>query len=217
MNILSFSGGKDSTAMVILAKHGIIDVDVIRMCTLGEWDWQELHTHTKQVEEYLGIEIEKIDVSQTVQEMFLKYGFPHFKNRYCTGAKKDILNKISSKNDTTYIGITTDESKRTSSKNNYKSKVRFPLLELGLSSEDTLKLCQAEGFTFNGIYEHHDHFNCWCCPLQKIGEIEWLYRNRPELWKKLIAMQDTTDGWFWNGHNIYEFTHRFENNKKGWK
>lgn len=59
MKIISFSGGKDSTAMVILAKHGLIDVDVIRMCTLGEWDWPEMRKHVKQVENYVDMEITK--------------------------------------------------------------------------------------------------------------------------------------------------------------
>jgi 3'-phosphoadenosine 5'-phosphosulfate sulfotransferase (PAPS reductase)/FAD synthetase len=217
MKIISFSGGKDSTAMVILAKHGLIDVDVIRMCTLGEWDWPEMRKHVKQVENYVDMEIEKIDLSQKLYKMFRKYGFPHFTNRYCTGLKKDTMNKLITRKDTTYIGITADEPKRANNKNYYKGNVEFPLFSLDLTFKDTLKLCYAEGFDFGGVYNHHEHFNCWCCPLQKIDEIEWIYRNRPELWQKLNFMQKFTDGWWWNKHTVYEFNQRFKYNKKGWK
>lgn len=214
--IISFSGGKDSTAMCILLKKGYIDADVIRMCTLGDWDWGEMEAHVKQVEEYLDMDIERIDLSDVIQRDFKKYGFAHFRLRWCTGLKTQALNWLTTKSDLTYIGITVDEYKRTL-KHHYKSQVRFPLVEYNYTGEDALKLCTAEGFRFGGIYEHHEHFNCWCCPLQKVGEIEWLWLNRPDLWQKLLEMQDGTDRWFHNGHTVHDFDYRFENGLRGWK
>ena len=143
--------------------------------------------HIKQVEKYTNIPIQIIDLSNEIIEGFKKYGFPHFKNRWCTGLKRIAMNKLVNKKDITYVGMNADEGKRTT-KNYYKSIVKFPLFEMGLNNNDVLNLCYSQGFNFGGIYNHHKHFNCWCCPLQSIKEIEWLYRNRPELWKKLNEM-----------------------------
>ena len=65
------------------------------------------------------------------------------------------------------------------------------------------------GFDFGGVYEHHSHFNCWLCPLQRIGELQWIFENNKEYWDRLRDMQYQCDGYYQNGKTIFEFEKQF--------
>ena len=74
-----------------------------------------------------------------------------------------------------------------------------------------MEICKEYGFDFGGIYEHHQHFNCWLCPLQKVGEIRYLFNNYPDKWDYLRQLQHKTDGYYHSGKTIFEFEQRFWN------
>jgi 3'-phosphoadenosine 5'-phosphosulfate sulfotransferase (PAPS reductase)/FAD synthetase len=50
--IVSFSGGKDSTAVLLRLLEEKKQVDEILFFDTG-WEWSEVYTHVKKVEEYI--------------------------------------------------------------------------------------------------------------------------------------------------------------------
>ena len=107
-----------------------------------------------------------------------------------------------------YVGYCSDEAKRSGRKLYSTGDTEYPLIDAGITTEDALKICQEHGFDFGGVYEHHQHFNCWLCPLQKVHEVEWIIKNEPDKWDRLRKMQWQTDGYYNNGRSIFEYEER---------
>lgn len=87
--ICCFSGGKDSTAMLIHILENNLPLDEIIYCDVGDWIWESAKTHIKQVEEKLDVQIHIIDITKELDTGFQRWGFPSFLNRWCTGFKRD--------------------------------------------------------------------------------------------------------------------------------
>ena len=214
-NIISYSGGKDSTAMLIYLKENNIPIDEVIYADVGDWIWDCAKEHNQQVEEKLGIKITTIDVSDEIKRGFERWGFPNMIIRWCTSIKRDNIKRYlqekyqgERESIVQYIGYTFDEQKRTNKKS-YYYKTRYPLIEAGITNDDALQLCKDYGFDFGGVYEHHSHFNCWLCPLQKISELEYLYNEEPLLWDRLRKMQQCTCGTYKPSYTIFDLDKKF--------
>lgn len=108
-----------------------------------------------------------------------------------------------------YIGYCSDEEKRTGKALYSSYDVEYPLVEANITNEDALKLCNEYGFDFGGNYEHHSHYNCWMCPLQRVDELYWIWQNEPTLWEQLRQMQLCTDGEYQYHKSIFQFEQKF--------
>ena len=86
--ICCFSGGKDSTAMLINLLQSQKPIDEILYVDVGDWMWKCASDHLKKVEDTFDVEITKLDVSDEIQKGFERWGFPSFLNRWCTGVKR---------------------------------------------------------------------------------------------------------------------------------
>ncbi len=80
--------------------------------------------------------------------------------------------------------MATDEGDRLN-KNKDGRVIRYPLVEFGLSEADALKYCYDLGFDWGGLYGIKKRLSCWCCPLQNLDDLRYLYNHRPELWQEL--------------------------------
>lgn len=212
--ICCFSGGKDSTAMLIYILKNNLPLDEIIYCDVGNWIWKSAKDHIQQVEEKLGVKIHKIDITNELDTGFQRWGFPSFLNRWCTGFKRDkmkeyLKNKYSDKDIVQYIGYCADEEQRTSKKLYSSYDVSYPLVDAEITTEQALEICKSYGFDFGGVYEHHSHFNCWLCPLQRVDELKWIFDNDKEKWDKLRQMQFSTDGTYYPNKTIFDFEKRF--------
>ena len=65
---------------------------------------------------------------------------------------------------------------------------QYPLLEWGITERQALQICYDRGYDWGGLYEFYNRCSCWCCPLQRIGELRTLRRHHPQLWAKLLDM-----------------------------
>ena len=219
--IVSFSGGKDSTAMLITLIENNAQIDDILYVDVGDWMWECAKDHNKQVEETLGVKITTLNVSDEIQKGFERWGFPSFLNRWCTGIKRDTMrNFIRSKYGEReraiiqYIGYCADEVKRTSKKLYSAYDVEYPLVDAGITTNQALEICKDYGFDFGGVYDHHSHFNCWMCPLQRVNELESIFNEYPDKWDYLRSLQHQTDGYYQNGKTIFEYEKKFWDNKQ---
>jgi len=203
---VSFSGGKDSTYMLFKLLELGRPVDYVVWSDTGVL-FPEVYQHIELVTERLqqewGLELVTVRAPHTFLEYVTTYrrpggrwkGWPYFfptpRNRWCTRVlkldpltrwKKEVGEEV-----IFYIGITAGEVWRVKKQ---KGK-QYPLVELGVSSVDTLRWCQSRwGFTWSGLYERVSRVNCWCCPFRRAGEIFYLIRHRPELWSQIRMVEE---------------------------
>lgn len=134
-------------------------------------------------------------------------------NRWCTGFKRDkmkeYLREKYGESIVQYIGYSSDEEKRTGKKLYSSYDVEYPLVDAGVTTSQALEICKSYGFDFGGVYEHHSHFNCWLCPLQKVKELKWVFNNDKKKWDYLRNLQHETDGYYQNEKTIFDFEKRF--------
>lgn len=213
--ILCFSGGKDSTAMLIYVLENNLPLDEILYIDVGDWMWEEGASHLEKVKEKFKVDITVLDVTDELKKGFERWGFPGFLNRWCTGVKRiamrDYLREKYGKDARIiqYIGYCADEVKRSKTKLYTTGETEYPLIEGGITTKKALEMCYDYGFDFGGIYDHHQHFNCWLCPLQSVGELEWLWNNEPQKWEILREMQRQTDGSYYPHKSVFGFDEQF--------
>lgn len=225
--ILSFSGGKDSTAMLHLVLQAKLPLDEIVFFDTG-WEFPEMYEHIKLVESKIGKTITKLKQPMSF-EYYLKdveiktgkyagmkgYGWPWAKGRWCTHFKIDIIKKHAGKS-YQYIGIAADETRRIHGEENRL----YPLVDANMKEQQALEYCYSLGYNWGGLYEKIDRVSCFCCPLQRVGHLKMLYNDRPELWAhmksidRISTVYNTTS--LFKGRTLSEWESRFdsENNKE---
>ena len=180
--------------------------------------WESAKHHLDLVEKRLNVHITKLNIEDELRDGFKKWGFPSFHIRWCTGIKRETMKKYlkekyGDEDIVQYIGYCADEEKRTSKKLYSSYDTEYPLVDFGITTKEALNICEEHGFTFGGVYDHHKHFNCWCCPLQRVSELEYIYIYEKDKWNYLRKLQDNTDGYYQNGKTIYQYEHKFWENK----
>lgn len=218
-NIVSFSGGKDSTAMLLLMLENNWNVDHCIFFDTG-WEFPEMYEHIKKVQEYTGIEITFVYPNQTFDYYFHDYrakrgnykdkiglSWPDFKNRWCTRYKINSIKKHCNSlgKYIIYEGIALDEPQRK------KEGKIYPLVEFGYTEDMALKLCYDYGFDWNGLYEIFNRVSCYRCPLKSIPELKMLHNYKPELWAEMLKADSDTWRSFRSDYTLRELTKRFEN------
>ena len=232
-NVISFSGGKDSTAMLLMMIEKNIKIDyIVHVDTTKEFP--EIYEHIEKVQKAirpLVIDIVQFDFDYWLGEHVKTkgknkgksgYGWADFRNRWCTRLKVEEIKKYVSKIDNDvveYIGIAYDEKHRV---NNFippdreRKKVKFPLVEWEITEKMALEYCYSHGFDFNGLYNHFSRLSCFCCPLSRIGELRHVYWNYPSLWKKMRELDKKSYRDFRPDYTLNELEEKFvrEKNRK---
>jgi len=239
MNIVSFSGGKDSTAMLLMMIEKRVVIDRI-ICIDTTKEFPEMYRHIAKVQSIIPIKIEivKIDFDYWFGEYLItggKYkgyvgrGWPCFRMRWCTGLKKQIFShmvcndssynpriekrtKIKPVDIIEYHGIAYDEKRRCD--NNKGRDIHYPLVEWGITEKQALKYCYSKGFDWGGLYEKFHRVSCWCCPLSRIGEFRTLYNEFPELWAELTEMDKKSFRKFLKNYSVRELKEKFDKENK---
>lgn len=205
-HVVSFSGGKDSTAMLLEMYRRNMQIDEILYCDTGV-EFDEMYRHIQKVELMLGKRITILKSEKTfLQYMFLHeksrgkrkgqkgYGFPSARNRWCTQVlKKSIVSRylreyrMKGYTIIEHHGIAADESWR--AENNSEKTIYYPLVEWGMVEKEALQYCYDRGLDWEGLYEHFDRVSCWLCPLQNLKELKSLWKYHQDKWKKLKLIQ----------------------------
>ncbi len=223
-NIVSFSGGKDSTAMLLLMIEKNIKIDEIIFLDTG-MEFPAMYQHIKQVERFIDRSITILRAEKSFEYMMLEYekqrgknkgqkgySWPDFRNRWCTSyLKKQVIKKYLKKYKDYEIvefhGIAVDEVKRLE-KNNEKN-VKYPLAEWNITEKEALEYCYNMGFNWDGLYNNFDRVSCWCCPLKNLKELKTLYLKYPVLWDKLKEWEQKTYRKFRPDYSVQELEDKF--------
>jgi len=138
--------------------------------------------------------------------------------RWCTGTLKTHLihkevNRLKKeRNALHYVGIAADEPGRIKDD-------QYPLVDRGITESEALRICYDRGFDWGGLYQIYNRCSCWCCPLQRIGELKKLRTHHPELWARLREMDrraieqfgHTPLGQFTKNWTVEQLERRFAN------
>lgn len=237
--VASFSGGKDSTAMVLrrieLGEH----IDEVVCCDTYK-EFPAMYRHIEKVRkivedagikftvlrseqtfDYLMFE-HRVDRKKTELQGNLGYSWAGPLSRWCTSKlKTEVVSRYLSKLQSQYnliqcVGIAADEGYRLKRKNNKRDGIRHPLVEWGWTEEKCLKYCYDKGFDWEGLYEIFREENgrcprvsCWCCPLQSLEKLRILRKNFPDLWQELKDMDKRTWRTFKDGWSVEDLEKRF--------
>lgn len=223
INIVSFSGGKDSTAMLLMMIEQNMKIDEIIFLDTGV-EFPQMYNHIKKVEMFINRPITILKSDKSFEYYMFDhiksrgknkgqkgYSWSDFRNRWCTSRlKKDVIKKYLKKykgyNIIEYHGIAYDEPKRIKDTPN----IKYPLYENKITEKEALQYCYSKGFNWNGLYEKFDRLSCWCCPLKSIKELKILYNDFPELWKKLKQWDNNTYRRFRADYSVQELEERFK-------
>lgn len=219
---VSLSGGKDSTAMLLLMTERGLPIDAVLHADTG-MEFPEMYSHLQELDEYLyrerGLHITTLrhqkgfewlmfdEPKQTNFSLanrqrlgipFCGNGWPGIRVRWCTGQMKTHLlrkevNRIKQqRNALQYVGIAADEAQRCRGE-------QYPLVDWGITEAQALQICYDRGFDFGGLYEIYHRASCWCCPFQRIDALRKLRLYHPELWRRLLEMDERARAQFGTG------------------
>ncbi len=199
VHVVSFSGGKDSTALLLKMLESNMQIDEIVFCDTGV-EFPEMYRHIERVKKYIDLPITTLKSKHTFEYLMFDYekrkgkgkgnkgySWPDFKNRWCTYLlKQQLINQHLKRYDTAieYHGITIDEAYR-ADKNQDGRNIEYPLIKWEMTGKDCLNYCYDRGFHWDGLYEKFSRVSCYLCPLQRIGELKVLYTHYPELWEEM--------------------------------
>ena len=234
-HVVSFSGGKDSTAMLLMMIEKGMPIDEIIYCNvmatpyLGG-DFPEMYAYIKKVEKHIGRKITFVQAALSFEEQFYTeykrgeragqiYGFPFTTGfswcndrlklkplrQYQRGAGEHI----------TYLGIAADEPKRLAKMDEY---TRAPLAEWGITEEMARAYLEERGL-LNPLYRKFRRLGCWFCPKQCLDSLRRIRWEYPDLWRVMLQWQEDSRRAFRPERNMFELEERFrrEDEKNGRK
>ena len=179
-NIISFSGGKDSSAMLLMMIERGEPIHSIVFFDTG-WEFPQMHDHINLVEKNIGIKIWRLQSRLPFEYwMFhrpiiarkgpmkgkihrLGNGWPSPSRRWCTRQKIDSLDYYSKpiENSIQCIGFAANENQRGVPWNKKPHQVRFPLKEWNITETDSLQYCRDRGYHWDGLYNHFKRVSCF--------------------------------------------------------
>lgn len=225
IHIASFSGGKDSAATIILAhEHNEpLELIIFSEVMFDEEISGELPEHISFIKEtciplfkewgyetkilrsektYMSYFNHIVTKSRTEERNGKKAGFPMAGkcaiNRDCKVKPiKDFLKSIREKEIIQYLGIAADEPKRLE---RLQGTNKVSLLDkYGYTEKMAFELCKKYGL-LSPIYDFAPRGGCWFCPNARDRELRHLRENHPELWQKLLELENEKNiiGYMWN-------------------
>ena len=236
--IASWSGGKDSTASIILAHeyNEPLDLIIFSEVMFDENISGELPEHIDFIKnkaipifESWGYEIKILHAKLNYMDIFMRE--PTRGKHFGTGKKtgfpmsgrcqinksvkvlpiKNFLNAIEEEF-TQYIGIAKDEPTRMERIVNSRNKVSL-LEKYGYTEQMAFELCKKYDL-LSPIYGFTNRGGCWFCPNMRYTQLKHLRTHHRDLWDKLLELENETDliGNMWNTltkTRIHDWEERF--------
>ena len=231
--IASFSGGKDSTSMVLRLIELGYPLDEV-LCCDTTMEFPAMYRHIEKVKavvEAAGIKFTMLRAEHDFvyyltehpaeREEGSRYygmpglGWPGVHSRWCTKALKvkiinDYLRELRGRYTIKqYVGIAADEEYRLDRKSNKNHNRIYPLVEWGWKEEDAMSYCRVWGYDWEGLYDLFERVSCWCCPLQPLDELRTLRSQFPDLWQQLLDLDSQQIKPFKGGKSVLYLEKRF--------
>lgn len=212
LHIVSWSGGKDSTATIVLAHEHELPIDLIIICLVWFDKKRGIYAEYPEVIEWIFntaiplFESWGYKVKLLESERDYMYWFNHIieksshaervgkragwliggmcaMNREKVTPIKKFLKSFNCEYEQ-YLGIAKDEHKRLE---RVHKKGQISLLEkYGICERDTYEILKPYNL-ISPTYKFAKRGGCWFCPNQAIKEFAYLKTNHPELWAELVT------------------------------
>lgn len=235
LHVVSFSGGKDSTAMLLHMMELRMKIDVVLYC--DTWmEFPAMYRHVekiKKIVEDAGIKFVTLKNEKSFKYLMLEhqperrkstqeklggnpkgYSWAGSRSRWCTSKlKTNLLKKYKQElrkqfDVVEYVGLAFDEQYRLERENN--KQCEHPLVDWKWTEKNALQYCYDKGFDWEGLYEYFSRVSCWCCPLQSFAELRKLRKFFPDLWQELKEMDSQTWRKFRADYSVEELEIRFD-------
>lgn len=200
-HIVSFSGGKDSSAMLIkMVEDGmhiddIVFIKVMATPTIGA-EFPEMYEYIERMEDYIHRKITVVPSIVSFDKEFHRvylngnrkgeiYGFPHTIGAWCNNRLKikTIQNHYKSYGEhIRYLGIAADETERLTPKETF---YRFPLVDWAMTEKDCIDFLN-EREMLNPLYKKFRRLGCWFCVKQNLDSLRVIRRDYPDFWNMLL-------------------------------
>lgn len=160
----------------------------------------EAYQSLKQIESITGIQIQMVRQEYSFDDYLLnrggmlRQGFTDCSRRM----KGTVLKKFHAQFAYPWeinLGYNADEIDRAddfSERNDVDGKIkwRYPLIELGITRADTVRICEEAGFTIVlEMYRKMGRMDCYFCPNQKITQAQKVMQYYPDLWDEWKALE----------------------------
>ena len=204
-HIISFSGGKDSTALAVymLEKYPDVDFEFV-FCDTGV-ELPETYAYIKRFEEIFGVTVQHVNALQAhgieekegripfdvlLREKYTGY-LPSPQARWCTKALKiDPFEHFVGDDDCySYIGIRGDEQRASMSGKPVKISQKeniitvYPFIDFDIDLAMVKSLLEDSGLGLPPYYRWRSRSGCFFCFYQQIGEWQGLLENHPDLFE----------------------------------
>lgn len=232
-HILSLSGGKDSTAMLLRilelreTEPNAYPLDEVVNVDTG-MEFPQMYEHLeklKKLVESKGIKYTTLKSNKSFEYLMCEheyigkdgilhkgYGWSSPMYRWCTQELKLRVQKKHGNNAQWYIGLAFDEEKRIQRQHNQNHL--HPLVDWGWTEQMCLQYCYEKGYDWGGLYEMFHRVSCWCCPLKSIKELQKLYTHFPSLWQKMKDMDSKVRNDFRIDYTLEQLDIRFSYDKE---
>ena len=184
-NYLSFGGGVNSTAMLLVLHDEGIKFESIYVDHGG--DWPETIEYVQMISIKYPITILKpsVDGIDNLYDYSFKHNvIPTRIRRWCTDKFKiSVINKYIERPCFQMIGFSTDEAHRAKISITKGVENRFPLLERDIDRNECIKIIESHGFRIPM------KSGCYFCPFQRVGQWRKLREEHPDLFCKALALE----------------------------
>lgn len=233
--VASFSGGKDSLAMVLRLMEDKCPLTHVVFFDTG----MEFNSIYRNIDRMQKICEEKRIIFHIIRpktdfltQMLIKPVCEgkckeHYGYEWCGGCCRwRTSDKISMINDylksldgkiVQYVGIAADEPDRIKNENNKL----YPLVKWGWKESDCLEYCYRQGWNWNeetsvtktgyvDLYKILKRVSCWCCKNKNLKELKAIYDYLPYYWGLLKGLQSRISLPFRSdGKTIFDLEKRF--------
>lgn len=202
-NIVNFSGGKNSTAMLLRMIEMNMQIDEIIFADT-RMEYPELYPYIKKVEKFIDRKIIYVYGDHWDKWFYGKItrgnykgrrrGFPFLLNPcwYMREAKINPIYKYLKKYKDKiihYLGYTIKEEERAINlikklRKLEKIEYRYPLIDWKWSDKECIEYLKKKEMLCI-LHIRFKRLGCWCCPKQSEKSLKTLYEFYPDLWQKL--------------------------------
>lgn len=223
-HIVSWSGGKDSSAMLIrMVEEGlpiddIVFIHVMATPTLGG-ELPEMYEYIGKMERYIDRKITVVRSLLDFDTLFHQtyktgkrtgsiYGFPYTISICCNDRLKQRAIRQHFKTygeHIRYLGLAADEPKRLAKMAPF---CRSPLAEWGMTEQDCVEFLEKRDM-LNPLYRKFKRLGCWFCVKQSLNSLRVLRRDYPEYWSMLLAWDKESPSTFRPDCTVADLERRF--------
>jgi 3'-phosphoadenosine 5'-phosphosulfate sulfotransferase (PAPS reductase)/FAD synthetase len=219
--ILSFSGGKDSTFLLLELIRRRYPLDEVVFFDTG-WEFPAMYDHIEKCKR-LCRRHDIAFVTLHPKKPFDYWMFDHVTRsgkqgyswcggpcRWGTSLKLQALDGYvkDSGRAIVYVGIAADEPERLEKE--FASYKCFPLADWGITEQECLQGCYDAGFYWGGMYERLDRLSCKFCKNKNLKELRNIRHYYPDVWNELKYYQTRTDRPYkGEGKDVFDLDRRF--------